>query len=236
MPPGEPRQLGHARHACRRALMISQMTPAGVSPASRARSTAASVWPARTSTPPSRARSGNTWPGRSRSCGRRVRIDRRQHRRRAIGGRDAGAGLAARVDGHAHRRLAQRRVDRHLERDLERVEPLGRHRQADQAAAVRHHEVDDVRRDLLGGNREVAFVLAILVVDDDHHRGPRGWRRSPLRWARTGCDATPRDAGATALTRTHGNVRLSSWTWNRGRSDQRSRRARRTCRSRRIRD
>ena len=35
-------------------LTISQMTPAGVSPARRARSTAASVCPGRTSTPPSR--------------------------------------------------------------------------------------------------------------------------------------------------------------------------------------
>ncbi len=50
-------------------VMISQMTPAGVSPARRARSTAASVCPARTSTPPSRARSGEMCPGRSRSCG-----------------------------------------------------------------------------------------------------------------------------------------------------------------------
>ena len=41
-------------------FMISQMTPAGSRPAMRARSTAASVWPARTSTPPLRARSGNT--------------------------------------------------------------------------------------------------------------------------------------------------------------------------------
>ena len=44
-------------------FMISQITPEGFSPASRAMSTAASVCPARTSTPPSRARSGNTWPG-----------------------------------------------------------------------------------------------------------------------------------------------------------------------------
>jgi hypothetical protein len=47
--------------------MISQMTPAGVRPAMRARSTEASVWPARTRTPPRRARSGKTWPGRARS-------------------------------------------------------------------------------------------------------------------------------------------------------------------------
>ncbi len=51
-------------------FMISQITPAGERPAMRARSTEASVWPARTSTPPSRARSGKMWPGRARSPGR----------------------------------------------------------------------------------------------------------------------------------------------------------------------
>ena len=50
-------------------FMISQTTPDGSRPASRARSTAASVWPARTRTPPSRARSGKTCPGWTRSCG-----------------------------------------------------------------------------------------------------------------------------------------------------------------------
>jgi hypothetical protein len=47
----------------------SQSTPAGRRPARRARSTAASVWPVRRSTPPSRARSGTTWPGRLKSTG-----------------------------------------------------------------------------------------------------------------------------------------------------------------------
>src|ERR671937_806024 len=50
-------------------FMISHTTPAGISPANRARSTAASVCPARTSTPPSRARSGKTRPGWTRSAG-----------------------------------------------------------------------------------------------------------------------------------------------------------------------
>ena len=48
-------------------FMISQMTPAGLRPASRARSTEPSVCPARRSTPPSRARRGKMWPGRTRS-------------------------------------------------------------------------------------------------------------------------------------------------------------------------
>src|SRR5215208_3037804 len=51
------------------AFMIAQMTPAGLRPASRERSTAASVWPARCRTPPGRARKGKTWPGMTRSSG-----------------------------------------------------------------------------------------------------------------------------------------------------------------------
>ena len=44
-----------------------------------------------------------------------------------------------------------------------------RQRQADQAAAFAHHEVDVFGPHLLGGHDEIAFVLAILVVDDDDH-------------------------------------------------------------------
>src|SRR2546428_832556 len=51
-------------------FITSQITPAGYRPAIRARSTAASVWPVRTRTPPVRERSGNMWPGRARSLGR----------------------------------------------------------------------------------------------------------------------------------------------------------------------
>ena len=50
--------------------MISQITPAGTSPAMRARSTEPSVWPARRSTPPATALSGKMCPGRTRSSGR----------------------------------------------------------------------------------------------------------------------------------------------------------------------
>ena len=50
-------------------FMTSQMTPAGLRPASRARSTAASVWPMRSRTPPARLLSGKMWPGWTRSRG-----------------------------------------------------------------------------------------------------------------------------------------------------------------------
>src|SRR6266851_3304907 len=107
-------------------FMISQMTPAGLNPAMRARSTEASVWPARTRTPPVRARSA-----------------------------ESGA-----VDGS---------VDRRHEREVKLVAALLGERQADQPTAVLGHEVDGVGRDFLGGHGEVAFVFAVLVVNQDDH-------------------------------------------------------------------
>ena len=78
--------------------MISQTTPAGLRPARRARSTAASVWPARCSTPPRRARSGKMWPGWTRSCGPLARVDGDLDRARAVGRRDPRRDALARLD------------------------------------------------------------------------------------------------------------------------------------------
>ncbi len=50
-------------------FMISQITAAGVRPASSVRSQPASVWPARISTPPFCALSGKIWPGCTMSAG-----------------------------------------------------------------------------------------------------------------------------------------------------------------------
>ena len=110
------------------------------------------------------------WPG-PRQVGRpRARIDRGEHRRRAIARRNAGAGdrPSPRSTRRTPCRTARCSVGDHL-RQVELVEPLLGHRHADQAAAVLRHEVDRLGRDLLGRDRQVAFVLAILVVDDDDH-------------------------------------------------------------------
>ena len=68
---GSPCVLAKRRSSSKRAMSvgsssetISHSAPTGVLPASRARSTAASVWPGRSSTPPALARRGTTWPGR----------------------------------------------------------------------------------------------------------------------------------------------------------------------------
>ena len=60
-----PCSSANARHDVARRIepsssTSSTITPTGAQPASRARSTAASVWPGRTSTPPRRERSGAT--------------------------------------------------------------------------------------------------------------------------------------------------------------------------------
>ena len=125
------------------------------------------------------------WPGRARSDGRVAGSMAVEHGRRAIGGRNAGRRPALRLDRHAEGGLEPRRVLRHHQRNLELVEPLRRHRQTDQTAAVPRHEVDRLRRDLLGRDRQIAFVLPILVVDDDDHAAGANRRRSRPRSGRT---------------------------------------------------
>ena len=89
--------------------MISQTTPAGLSPASRARSTAASVWPG---APEHAAQAGAEREDVSRLdevVRRRARVDRDLDRARAVGRRDARGDALARLDrdreGRAERRL-----------------------------------------------------------------------------------------------------------------------------------
>ena len=108
-------------------------------------------------------------PGEVPGLGRRV--DRREHGARPVGGRDAGGDALARLDRHAEGgpEAGVVLLVAHHQRDAQLVEPLAGHRQADEAAPVARHEVDRLGRDLLGGDRQVALVLAVLVVDDDEH-------------------------------------------------------------------
>ena len=60
------------------------------------------------------------------------------------------------------------------ELESELLDAVRRHRQADQAAAVPRHEIDDHGLAFLRGNDEIAFVLAVLVVDEDEHAAVTG--------------------------------------------------------------
>jgi hypothetical protein len=87
--------------------------------------------------------------------------------RRGDTGRDPLAGL----DRHGKGRAVARGVlrVRHHHREAELPQALLGHRQADQPAAMGGHEVDGLGAALLGGHAQVALVLPILVVHEDHH-------------------------------------------------------------------
>ena len=80
---------------------------------------------------------------------------------------DPGGDAFARLDRDGERCAEGRLVlVGHLAQP-ELLTPLRREAEADQAAGVRRHEVDRLGRDELRRDREVALVLAVLVVDHD---------------------------------------------------------------------
>ena len=76
---------------------------------------------------------------------------------------------APRVDRYRERGAERRAVLAHHHRDAELVAPVLGERETDEPAPVRRHEVDVLGGDAVGGDAEVALVLAILVVHEDHH-------------------------------------------------------------------
>ena len=100
--------------------------------------------------------------------GPRRRVDERLDRRRPIGRRDARRGAVPVVDRDEERRALALGVllDHRLERQL--AGSLRRDGRADDAGRVLQEEGDLLRRGELGGHDQVALVLAVLVVDDDH--------------------------------------------------------------------
>ena len=87
----------------------------------------------------------------------------------AVGGADACGDADARVDGFGKCGAVNAGVDRRHEREVEVVAAIFRERHADEAAAELGHEVDGFGRDFFGGHGEVAFVFAVLVIDEDDH-------------------------------------------------------------------
>jgi len=55
------------------------------------------------------------------------------------------------------------------QRQVETPAAFFRQGHADQAAAVPRHEIDVLGLAVHGGNDEITFILAILVVHDDDH-------------------------------------------------------------------
>ncbi len=150
-------------------LTISQIAPAGCSPASRARSTAASVWPGRRSTPPSLARSGTTWPGLVKSSATAAGSASSTHGGGPVGSRNTGSHILFRVDGDGVGGAVLVLVDRVHRQQAQPVADLAVQRHAQIAGGVAHHERHEFGVAFSAAKIEIALVLAILVVD--HHHG-----------------------------------------------------------------
>ena len=150
-------------------FMISQITAAGVSPAMAARSQPASVWPARISTPPSTACSGKMWPGCTRSSALAFLATAAcTVRARSAAEMPVVTPSAASIETVKAVPILVA-VARHHGRQAQALAALAGERQADQAAAEARHEVDGFGRDVVGGQHQVAFVLAVFLVDQDDH-------------------------------------------------------------------
>ena len=108
-------------------------------------------------------------PGADQVRSRGGGIDGGEDRRRAIGGGNPRRDVVLGVDRDAKGGAELRGVVGHRQRQLEFVQARAGHRQADLPAAVLRHEIDDLRGDLLRRDRQVALVLAVLIVDHDDH-------------------------------------------------------------------
>jgi hypothetical protein len=85
-----------------------------------------------------------------------------------------------------------RAVGGHHGSEPEAAAPVFLQREADEAARVLGHEVDRLGRDEVRRDDEIAFVLAILLVDEDHHAPGLELGDDLREWWRAACVA-PRE-------------------------------------------
>ena len=87
----------------------------------------------------------------------------------AIGRRNAGRHAVGRLDADGERGAERRAVVIGHRRQLQLLAALGGQREADQPAPEARHEIDRVGRHVISRDHEIAFVLAILFVDEQDH-------------------------------------------------------------------
>jgi hypothetical protein len=98
----------------------------------------------------------------------RLRVGEHPYRSRPVRRRDAGGDAFARVNRDSEGSSVLRLVIPDHQRNPQLVQALAAQGYADDAACVAEHETDRFRRHELGRHCEIALVLTIIVVDDDH--------------------------------------------------------------------
>src|ERR1039458_2676730 len=96
-------------------------------------------------------------------------IDRDADGAGAVGGGDAGGDALASLDGFSEGGAEAGGVLLRHGWQAQVVGALLCEGEADEAAAIAGHEVDGLGGDVLGGQSEIALVLAVLVVNHDDH-------------------------------------------------------------------
>ena len=162
------RRLAGPRITVPSSLVSSDSTPTGGRPASRQRSTQASVWPERISTPPCRATSGNTWPGRTKSeapllslASARTVLQRSSAEMPVVRPWRTSTVTVKAVPSGAS-------FSATIGIEMQPARMLGAERRADDAGGVADDERHLLRRAKRGGDEQIALVLAVVVVGDDH--------------------------------------------------------------------
>ena len=112
---------------------------------------------------------GEDMAGTGQIAGRGARRDGGPDGMRPVVGGDAGSDALARLNGLGEGGAEARGVLLGHGRQIEEVGALLCQREADEAAAESGHEVDGFGSDEFGREGQVAFVLAVFVVDDDQH-------------------------------------------------------------------
>jgi hypothetical protein len=101
----------------------------------------------------------------------RLRVLRHRHLdgAGAVGRRDAGRDAFGCLDRHGEVGAERRTVAGRHHRQFEAIADLLGQGQADEAAGVADHEIDRLGRHVFGGKYEVAFILAVFLVDQNDH-------------------------------------------------------------------
>ena len=89
------------------------------------------------------------------------------NRRGPIRRRDARRNVFPGIDRHGEGCAERGGILNRLLREMEFFHSLGSQGKTDQPPGMTGHEVDSLGRDVLGRHNEIAFILAIFVIDED---------------------------------------------------------------------
>src|SRR5438874_7106020 len=73
------------------------------------------------------------------------------------------------IDRNCKCRAPKGAIEWHHLAEFKGIRSLTGNSQANQSTRMRSHEVDGLRSDFLRGNDDIAFVLAVFIIDDDNH-------------------------------------------------------------------